>query len=188
MPFTIALRKKGPAFSLKGVDGKQYSLKDYADKKAVAVIFTCNHCPASVKAEDRLIQLQKDYAGRGLQLIAINSNEDKNHPTDSFDHMVERAATKGFNFPYLRDETQAVATAYGAMRTPHVFLLDGAGKVVYRGRIDDNINDAAAVKRHDLREAIDEVLKGKPVSVPTTEPVGCNVKWWGKEEHWMPVQ
>ena len=188
MGFTIDVGKAGPAFNLKGVDGKMHGLKDYADKKAVVVVFTCNHCPAAIKAEDRLIKLQKDYAAKGVQLVAINANEDKGHPTDSFDHMVQRAADKKFNFPYLRDETQEVATAYGAVRTPHVFLLDQARKVAYRGRIDDNINDPSAVERHDLREAIDEVLQGKRVSVPSTESVGCSVKWWGKDAHWLPKE
>ena len=187
MGFTIDIGEAGPGFSLKAVDGQTCSLDDYADKAAVVVVFTCNHCPAAVLAEDRLIQLQADYAGRGVQLIAINSNEDDGHPTDSFEHMVTRAAEKGFNFPYLRDDTQDVARAYGAQRTPHVFLLDAQRKVVYNGRIDDNINDAAAVGRHDLREAIDETLAGKAVSVPVTQPVGCNVKWWGKDAHWMPA-
>ena len=176
MGFTIDVGKVGPGFRLKGVDGKSHSLQDYADKKAVVVVFTCNHCPAAVKAEDRLVQLQRDYADKGVQLVAINPNEDKGHPTDSFEHMIRRAAEKGFNFPYLRDETQKVARAYGAVRTPHVFLLDQKRKVAYRGRIDDNINDPAAVTRHDLREAIDEVLAGKPVSVSTTQSVGCSVK------------
>ncbi len=186
MGFTIDLGKPGPAFSLKGVDGKSHSLKDYADKKVVVVVFTCNHCPAAIAAEDRLISIQRDYAPKGVQLVAINSNEDVGHPTDSFDHMVVRAAEKKFNFPYLRDDTQKVATAYGAMRTPHIFVLDKVRKVVYRGRVDDNIDDADAVTRHDLREALDEVLAGKRVSVPTTQPVGCNVKWLGKDAHWMP--
>lgn len=188
MAFTIDVGKPAPGFNLKGVDAKMHGLNDYARKKAVVVVFTCNHCPAAVKAEDRLIQFQKDYAGKGVQVVAINSNEDKGHPTDSFEHMVRRAAEKGFNFPYLRDETQEAAKAYGALRTPHVFLLDGGRKIAYRGRIDDNINDPKAIKRHDLREATDEVLKGKPVSVPTTEPVGCSVKWWGKDAHWMPPE
>ena len=186
MGFTIDVGKSGPPFTLKGVDGKVHSLQDYSDKKAVVVVFTCNHCPAAVKAEDRLIQIQNDYADKGVQLIAINSNEDKGHPTDSFENMVRRAAEKKFNFPYLRDDTQDVARAYGALRTPHVFLLDGRRKVVYQGRIDDNIDDVNAVTRHDLRVAIEETLQGKPVSTPTTEPVGCNVKWWGKDAHWMP--
>lgn len=188
MGFTIDLGKPGPTFNLKGVDGEFHSLDDYADKKAVVVVFTCNHCPAAVKAEDRLIQIQGDYADKGVQLVAINPNEDEGHPTDSFEHMIRRAAEKGFNFPYLRDQTQEVAKAYGAVRTPHVFLLDHDRKVVYRGRIDDNIDDANAVTRHDLREAIDEVLKGRPVSVPRTQPVGCSVKWWGKDPHWMPEE
>ena len=188
MGFTIDLGKAGPDFKLKGVDGKSHSLKGYAHKKVVVVIFTCNHCPAAIKAEDRLIELQRDYAAKGVQLIAINSNETVEHPTDSFEYMVERAAQKRFNFPYLRDDTQKVATAYGAMRTPHCFVLDEARKVVYRGRVDDNIDDAAAVTRYDLREAIDETLAGKRVSVPATEPVGCNVKWLGKDPHWMPEQ
>jgi peroxiredoxin len=186
MGFTIEIGKRAPAFSLKGVDGKTYSLKDYAEKKAIVVVFTCNHCPAAIAAEDRLIQLQKDYAAKGAQIIAINSNEDQGHPLDSFEHMVARAAEKGFNFPYLRDQTQKAAKAYGAQRTPHTFVLNEARKVVYTGRVNDSIEDAKAVTRHDLREALDETLAGKPVSVPVTQPVGCNVKWWGKDAHWMP--
>ncbi len=188
MGFTIDVGKAAPSFNLKGVDGESHSLDDYAGKKALVVVFTCNHCPAAVKAEDRLIQIQSDYADRGVQLVAINPNEDKGHPTDSYEHMIERARDKGFNFPYLRDETQEIARAYGAVRTPHVFLLDGDRKVAYRGRIDDNIDDVNAVRRHDLREAIEEVLAGKSVSVQSTESVGCSVKWWGKDSHWMPSQ
>jgi thiol-disulfide isomerase/thioredoxin len=150
------------------------------------VVFTCNHCPTAVQYEDRLVELQSDYAPKGVQLIAINPNETDGHPTDSLEHMVQRAKDKGFNFPYLRDDSQDTAKAYGALRTPHVFLLDGDRKVVYHGRIDDSPDDAGAVGRHDLREAIDEVLAGQPVSVGTTNPVGCSVKWWGKDAHWMP--
>lgn len=188
MAFTIDIGKVGPGFKLKGVDGKLHSLSDCADKKAVVVVFTCNHCPTAVQYEGRLVQIQKDYGPKAVQLVAINPNEDKGHPTDSFDHMVKRAKEKGFNFPYLRDETQEVAKAYGAVRTPHVFLLDGKRKVAYRGRIDDNPDDPKAVGRHDLRKALDEVLAGKPVSVDTTESIGCTVKWWGKDPHWMPAE
>ena len=186
MAFTIDIGKPGPGFSLKGVDGRVHSLDDYADKTAVVVVFTCNHCPTAVEYEDRLIELQADYAPKGVQLIAINPNEDKGHPTDSYEHMIQRAKEKGFNFPYLRDDTQEVARAYGAVRTPHVFLLDAERNVVYQGRIDDNAKDPGAVERRDLRDALDEVLAGKPVSVPVTVAVGCSVKWWGKDPHWMP--
>lgn len=188
MGFTIDVGKAGPSFSLKGVDGSHHALDDYADKKAVVVVFTCNHCPTAVQYEDRLIQLQKDYSDKGVQLVAINPNEDEGHPTDSYEHMIRRAEQKGFSFPYLRDDTQGVARAYGAVRTPHVFLLDTERKVVYEGRIDDSPDDANAAGRHDLREALDEMLAGKPLSVPSTESIGCTVKWWGKDPHWMPEQ
>ena len=186
MGFTIDVGKPAPGFNLKGVDGRMHSLNDYADKKAVVVVFTCNHCPTAVQYEDRLVELQRDYAPKGIQLIAINPNEDKGHPTDSFDHMVARAKEKGYNFPYLRDDSQDVVRAYGAVRTPEVFLLGPGRTLVYHGRIDDNADNPKAVKRHDLREALDEVLAGKPVSVPSTVSVGCTVKWWGKDPHWMP--
>jgi peroxiredoxin len=188
MGFTIDVGAAAPAFALPAVDGTTVSLDDFADKKAVVMVFTCNHCPTAIQYEDRLVSLQADYAPKGVQLVAINPNETDGHPTDSFEHMVQRAKDKGFNFPYLRDESQEVAKAYGAVRTPHVFLVDGQGKVAYHGRIDDNPEDAGAVGRSDLRAAIDEVLAGKPVSVPTTKPIGCSVKWWGKDAHWMPEQ
>jgi peroxiredoxin len=186
MGWTLELGAKAPDFTLKGVDGKMHGLADYADKKAVAIIVSCNHCPVAIQYEDRMVEIQRDYAGKGVQFIVINPNETDGHPTDSFEHMVERATAKGYNFPYLRDETQEIAKAYGAVRTPEVFLLGPDRTLVYHGRIDDNPDNPAAVKRHDLREALDEVLAGKPVSLPDTPPVGCTVKWWGKDAHWMP--
>ena len=186
MGFVIETGSPAPGFSLPGVDGQTRSLDDYADEAAVVVVFTCNHCPTAIQYEDRLIEIQADYADEGVQLVAINSNETDGHPTDSFDHMVERAADKGFNFPYLRDDTQDVVRALGATRTPEIFLFGPDRTLLFHGRIDDNADDPSAVTRHDLREALDEVLAGKPVSIPKTIPVGCTVKWWGKDPHWMP--
>ena len=186
MAFTLAPGAKAPDFDLKGVDGKMHSLADYADKKALVVIVSCNHCPTVIEYEDRMIEVQRDYADKGALLIAINANETDGHPTDSFDHMVQRAKDKGFKFPYLRDDTQDIARALGAVRTPEVFLFGPDRTLLYHGRIDDNPSNPSAVKRHDLREALDEVLAGKPVSVPKTTPVGCTVKWWGKDPHWIP--
>ena len=131
MGFTIEVGRQAPGFSLPGVDGKTWSLGDFAGKEAVLVIFTCNHCPVAIASEDRLVQKQQEYAGKGVAFVALNSNEDKDHPTDSFDQMVDHAREKGFNFPYLRDVSQDVAKAYGAQRTPHYFLLDRERKVVY---------------------------------------------------------
>ena len=188
MGFTLEIGAKAPDFNLKGVDGKMHSLADYGDKKVVAVIVSCNHCPTVVQYEDRMVDIQRDYADKGVQFIAINGNETDGHPTDDFDHMVERAEQKGFNFPYLRDDTQDVIRALGAVRTPEVFVFGPDRTLVYHGRIDDNADDPSKVKRQDLREALDELLAGKPVSVPNTTPVGCTVKWWGKDPHWMPAE
>lgn len=186
MSWTLSLGAKAPDFTLKDVDGSMRSLADYAGKQVVVVIVTCNHCPTAIQNEDRLIEIQRDYADKGVQLIAINPNETDGHPTDSYEHMLLRAKEKGFNFPYLRDETQEIAKALGAVRTPEVFLFGPDRTLVYHGRIDDNPDDPKAVKRHDLRVALDEVLAGKSVTVSDTPPVGCTVKWWDKDPHWMP--
>jgi peroxiredoxin len=188
MGFTLALGASVPDFNLKGVDGKMHQLADYAGAKVLAVIVTCNHCPTAVQYEDRIVALQRDYQDRGVQVVAINGNEIEGHPTDSFEHMVARASEKSFNFPYLRDDTQEYMWALGAGRTPEVFLFGPDRKLAYHGRIDDNPRDAGQVTRHDLREALDEVLAGKAVSVPQTKSIGCNVKWIGKDPHWTPAQ
>ncbi|HHH40656.1 MAG TPA: thioredoxin family protein [Chloroflexi bacterium] len=164
-------------FTLPGVDDKEHSLSDYADKEAVVVIFSCNHCPYVQAWEDRMIQIQADYADKGVQLIAISANDAKKYPADSFPKMKERAREKGFNFPYLYDETQEVARAYGAERTPEVFLFDKAGVLRYHGAIDDNYEDPNAVRHHYLRDALDAVLAGQDPPVQETPPVGCTIKW-----------
>jgi peroxiredoxin len=173
----LEIGSKAPDFDLLGVDGKRYSLASFAGKKAVVVVFSCNHCPYVVMYEDRMIGLQRDYADRGVALIAINANDADKYAADSFENMKLRAETKGFNFAYVADDTQFTAMEYGATRTPEFFLLDAAGNVAYHGRMDDDAEDVAAVQRHDLREALEEVLAGKPVSVPDTMPVGCTIKW-----------
>ena len=186
MGFTLEIGAKAPDFKLKGVDGKMHSPADYADKKALVVIVSCNHCPTVIEYEDRMIEISRDYAAKGVQFLVINGNETDDHPTDDFDHMVQRAKEKPYNFPYLRDDTQDVVRSLGAVRTPEIFVFGPDQTLVYHGRIDDNAHDASQVTRHDLREALDELLADKPVSVPKTVPVGCTVKWWGKDPHWMP--
>lgn len=173
----LPIGAQAPNFNLPGVDGQEYTLDSFADKKAVVVIFSCNHCPVVVDNEDRMIKLQSDYADKGVGLVAIGPNNAETHPADSFENMKARAREKGFNFPYLRDETQEVAKAYGATRTPEIFLLDADHKVVYHGRIDDGPKSEAEVSRHDLREALDSLLAGEEIEVPLTEPVGCTIKW-----------
>lgn len=176
---TLTHGDPAPDFTLPGTDGRERSLADFAGAKALAVIFSCNHCPYVQAYEGRMMAIQRDLGPQGVQVVAINSNETKNYPEDSFEKMVERAAALGFNFPYLRDESQAVARAYGAERTPHIFLFDQERKLVYTGAIDDNWKEPESATRHYLREAIQAVLAGQPVPEPSTHAIGCSVKWNG---------
>jgi len=187
MGFTINTGAYAPDFRLPGVDDKEHGLADYADKKVVVLAFTCNHCPAAIGAQDRIVALQRDFGPKSVQVVAINANEEIGHPTDSFAYMVERAKEKSFNFPYLRDKSQDVAKAYGAQRTPHFFVLDADRKVVYNGRMDDNPYEEGKQTTHELLDAVEQVLAGQKVTVAPTEPVGCNVKWEGMDAHWMPI-
>lgn len=163
-------------FNLKGVDGKTHSLHDFRDKKAIVVVFSCNHCPYVQAYEARMVKLQHDYSEKGVALIAINSNYDKDYPEDSYENMIIRSKEKSFNFPYLRDETQEIAHKYGAICTPHIFAFDQHLKLQYKGRIDDNRNPAE-VKTHDLANALDAILAGKKPTVQETRPFGCSIKW-----------
>jgi peroxiredoxin len=165
------------AFSLPGVDGKTHAFDDYGNKEAVAVIFTCNHCPYARAWEDRLVQIQADYASKGVQLLAISSNDAVKYPDDSFDAMKQRAKDKRFNFPYLYDESQEIARAYGAERTPEIFLFDKNGVLQYHGAPDDNHEDPSAVKNRYLGSALDALLAGKTPAITQTQPVGCTIKW-----------
>lgn len=167
-------------FNLKNIDGKMVSLSGMQNNKGAILIFTCNHCPFSIAYEDRIIALHQRYAQLGYPVIAINSNDPAIAPDDSYDKMIERASDKKFPFVYLYDETQKIAAAYGASRTPHVYLLQKEGnayKVAYIGAIDDNTEDAAAVKKNYVQKALGELMAGKPVSEPFTKAIGCTIKW-----------
>jgi peroxiredoxin len=164
-------------FSLPGVDGEDHALEDFKDKTALAVIFSCNHCPYVQAWENRMVQIQADYTDRGVQLVAINANDAQKYPSDSFEAMKRRAREKNFNFPYLYDESQDVARAYGAERTPEVFLFDSDWVLRYHGSIDDNYDNPEAVQNAYLREALDAILEGEEPTVTKTPPIGCTVKW-----------
>ncbi len=188
MAFTLELGATAPEFDLPGVDGRNYSLADFTDAKLLIVLFTCNHCPYVIGSEQRMVALANDYAPKGVAMVAINSNETENHPTDSFDHMVERAAERGFPFPYVRDESQEIALAYGALRTPHYYVFDADRTLRYTGRMDDNPREPGAETTHELRDALDALLDGGDPPQPLTNPIGCNVKWRGEDAHWMPPE
>ena len=165
------------AFELPGVDNRRHALADYREKEAVAVIFTCNHCPYARAWEDRIVQIQADYANRGVQIIAISANDPQKYPADSFPKMKERTQEKGFNFPYLYDESQEVAQAYGAERTPEVVLFGQNRTLLYHGTVDDNYEDPGAVENHYLRDALDRALADEQPAVAETRPIGCTIKW-----------
>ncbi len=166
-------------FSLRNIDNKKVSLKDYKDAKGYIVIFTCNHCPYAMAYEDRIIALDKKYKKLGYPVIAINPNNPAKQKDDSFDKMQVRAREKGFTFPYLLDEGQKIYPQYGATKTPHVYVLQKTSKgnvVKYIGAIDDNYEDEAAVKQKYVENAVNALLSGKEVSVKETKAIGCSIK------------
>lgn len=167
-------------FKLKNYDGKMVSLSDYKSGKGVIVIFDCNTCPYSKAYNDRIIALNKKYASKGFPVVTINANDPQISPGDSFDAMVEQAKRKNYDFPYLVDETQAVAQAFGATNTPHVFVLQNTGsdfKVAYIGTIDNNSRDASSANKKYVEDAVEELLAGKSVSNARTKAIGCGIKW-----------
>jgi thiol-disulfide isomerase/thioredoxin len=174
---------------LPGVDGKNYSLDDFASARVLVVVFTCNHCPTAQAYEDRIQQIARDYRDRGVALVAISPNDNEalrldelgySDLGDSFEDMKIRAKDKAFDFPYLYDgDTQEVSRKYGPRSTPHVFVFDADRKLRYSGRVDDSERESS-VKSRDTRNAIDALLDGRPVPVETTPTVGCSVKWSDK--------
>ncbi|MBD2101396.1 thioredoxin family protein [Leptolyngbya sp. FACHB-261] len=166
-----------PDFQLPGTDGETYSLASFAPAPALVVVFTCNHCPYARAIEDRLIATAQAYQPRGAQFVAISANDAQNYPDDSFEKMQERAHSKNYPFPYLYDESQAVAKAYDAVCTPDLYIFDAERKLVYHGRFDDNWKESSQVTRKDLELALEEVLAGKPVSFDQLPSMGCNIKW-----------
>jgi peroxiredoxin len=173
----LKIGSSAPDFNLTGVDGKNYSLKSFLDKQALIIIFSCNHCPYVQAYEERIKQIQRDYLAKGITVVAINSNEDKAYPEDSFENMKKRAEEEKFNFLYLRDETQTVARAYDATHTPEIFLFDKKRKLAFHGKIDDNWQEPDRVQNSYLRNALNELIAGKEISVPETFTIGCTIKW-----------
>ena len=186
MPFTLPLGATAPNFCLPATDGECYSLSDFSDAKFLVISFTCNHCPGVIGTNPNLRVLAERFKGDGVVFVGINSNNILPHPDDSFKAMIELMEKEKYPWTYLRDEAQTAALAYGALRTPHFFVFDADRKLVYTGRSVDQPYDETKVTKRDLEEALVELVAGKPVSNPTTNPLGCNVKWEGQDQHWMP--
>lgn len=176
--YKLKIGDPAPRFSnLKGVDGKTYSLDSFRDKKALVVVWHCNHCPYAQAYEGRFNDLAKEYTSKGVGFIAINSNDPVEYPEDDFEHMVEHASNQGLVFPYVFDETQQVAEAYGAVCTPHVFIFDQQRLLRYQGRFDGEKQNPQAGRAKEVRAALNEMLAGQPVKEPVTHAFGCSIKW-----------
>ena len=173
----VPLAAKAIAFDLPGTDDKNYSLDSFKDKKILVIIFMCNHCPYVKAVLGRLIAVQNDYVGKGVQLVGINSNDTINYPEDSFENMKKMVNEKNIPFPYLIDESQDIARKYDAVCTPDIYVYGEEKTLLYRGRIDDNWQEESKVTKRDLREALDAILKGDPVSEEQIPSMGCSIKW-----------
>lgn len=188
MPFTLPIGAKAPDFDLPATDGKRYRLSDFDAADTLVIFFTCNHCPYVIGSDEVTRQTALKFEPRGVRFVAINSNSKNTYAEDDFPHMVERMRRHKFPWVYLYDESQDVARAYGALRTPHFFVFDRQRRLIYTGRGVDSPRDTSKMKVNDLERALEEHLAGKPVSVPLTNPIGCNIKWEGKDPHWMPPE
>jgi peroxiredoxin len=174
----LPLGSKAPAFRLPDAHGKPVSLEDFPDALAVVIVFMCNHCPYVKHIRSGLAQLARDYLTRGIAVFGINSNDVTNYPADSPDKMAEEAKAAGYIFPYLYDESQAVAKAYRAACTPDFYVFDRNRALVYRGQFDDSRPaNGLPVNGRDIRSALDAVLSSQPVSPHQKPSIGCNIKW-----------
>lgn len=188
MNFTLSINDKAPDFMLAATDGKIYTLKDFDNSRLLVIFFTCNHCPYVLGSDEVTRETALHFEKSGVEFVAINSNSKNTYEEDSFEHMVERMSTQKFPWKYLYDPSQKTAVAYGALRTPHFFVFDQNRKLIYTGRGVDNPRDTAEMKINDLWNALEEYTSGRKISVPVTNPIGCNVKWEGKDPHWMPPE
>ncbi len=185
----LPLGTSAPDFSLVSVDGQTYSLSNFADAKALVVMFVCNHCPYVIHVADHISALAREYQAQGVAFVGISSNDVSKYPQDSPEQMVHEAEARGYTFPYLYDETQEVAHAYRAACTPDFYVFDGEQKLVYRGQMDDSrprTENPTPVTGADLRAALDAVLGGTPVTQEQIPSLGCNIKWIeGKEPQYF---
>ena len=187
-PFTLPIGAKAKPFSLPATDGSTYALDDFKDAKYLVIFFTCNHCPYVLGSDEITRQTAEKFAPHGVKFVAINSNSAETHPEYSFDKMVERMIEQKFPWVYLYDEDQIVASEYGALRTPHFYVFDENRELVYCGRGIDHPRQPEKMTVNDLDNALSELVAGKRITTPLTNPIGCNVKWSGQDAHWMPPE
>lgn len=188
MAFTLNIGSQAQGFSLMATDGKVYQLNSFSDADILVIFFTCNHCPYVLGSDELTRKTAERFIPQGVSFVAINSNSANTYEEDSFENMVLRMNENHFPWVYLHDQTQQVAMDYGALRTPHFYVFNKERKLVYTGRAVDQPRDVSKITVNDLDRSLTELLAGKQVSIPETNPIGCNVKWEGKDRHWMPVE
>ena len=187
MAYTLQIASQAPEFNLKATDGKFYKLSDFSDSKILVVFFTCNHCPYVLGSDEVTRKTADRFLPEGVRFVAINSNSPNAYAEDSYGNMIVRMDENQFPWIYLHDETQQVALEYGALKTPHFYVFDQERKLVYTGRGVDQPRDVSKMTVNNLELTLSELIAGKPVSIPVTNPIGCNIKWDGKDRHWMPA-
>ena len=188
MAFTLQIGESAPDFEVPATDGGTYCLADFEEARVLVVFFTCNHCPFVTGSDEVTRATVERFKDNGVAFIGINSNSENTHPTDDFDHMVERMNEHRFPWVYARDKSQDVARAYGALRTPHFYVFNQDRELVYTGRGVDNPRDTSKMQVNDLDRVLEEVLADRPLDRPMTNAIGCNVKWEGQDAHWMPPE
>ena len=186
MAYTLKIGEKALDFTLPATDGNIYSIDNFRDSDFLVIFFTCNHCPYVIGSDEVTRETADKFIPLGFKFVGINSNSANTYPEDSYPNMAERMNESNFPWIYLHDASQEVALSYGALRTPHFFVFDQERKLVYTGRGVDSPRDTSRMTVNDLDKALSELSEGKQVSIPVTNPIGCNVKWDGRNAHWMP--
>lgn len=186
MAFTLQIGQKAPDFCLKATDGKFYKLSDFSEAQILVLFFTCNHCPYVLGSDEVTRNSANYFQSKGVRFVAINSNSPYTYTEDSFENMESRMKENQFPWSYLHDKTQKIALSYGALKTPHFFVFDENRRLVYTGRAVDQPRDSSRITVNDLDRTLSELMEGNMISVPLTNPIGCTIKWEGKDKHWMP--
>lgn len=187
MAFTLQPGEKAIDFRLLATDGNEYTLSDFDKFKYLVLFFTCNHCPYVLGSDEITRETANRFFNKSVGFVGINSNSENTYEEDSYPNMIRRMEQHRFPWVYLHDKSQDVARAYGALRTPHFFVFDEKRKLVYTGRGVDNPRDPSKIRVNDLDRVLEELTSGKQVSVAVTNPIGCTVKWEGKDAHWVPA-
>ena len=187
MSFTLNIGEKAPDFDLISTSKQRVSLKNL-DSQILVIFFTCNHCPYVTGSDEVTRLTAKKFSDKGVKFVAINSNSENTYQEDSFENMILRMEEYNFPWVYLHDADQDVALRYGALKTPHFFIFNEQRELVYTGRGVDSPSDSKKIKFNNLELALDELTSNTLISIPVTNPIGCSVKWEGRDSHWMPPE